>query len=143
MQAQNFKHIIIVSTIVFVIASLCATAFVLFLSNQDTVSRIDVSRQRPSDTIMITDASLYKGGFIAIHSYSNQTIGDVVGVSEYLEPGEYQKLRVALKVPPERNMELIAVLYKDDGDGDFDVVADTRVKNAEHGDVVKDFMLQY
>jgi hypothetical protein len=143
MYTQKTKHIVITIIIAIVVSLLLLTTAYLFMKNQDTVSMVDVSSQRPNQTIIITDAVLFKDGFVVIHASEGEELGPAVGTSELLEAGAYKKLRISLTVPPERNMELAAVIYKDTGDKVFNVENDTIVRNAETGNVLKTFELKY
>ncbi|QIO21182.1 CARDB domain-containing protein [Haloarcula sp. JP-L23] len=50
-------------------------------------------------TVVVTDVSVSEGGYVVIHDSSlleGNVVGSVIGVSEYLEPGEYDEVTVEL-----------------------------------------------
>ncbi|WP_252700479.1 DUF7282 domain-containing protein [Natronosalvus vescus] len=89
------------------------------------------------ETVTIDDVTLSEGGFVAIHDagwLEGERVDSVIGVSDYLEPGEHDSVTVTLFADvPGTEFEtdaleagshtLFAVPYQDaDGDGQFDSV---------------------
>ncbi|MDQ2052132.1 hypothetical protein RBH26_16765 [Natronolimnohabitans sp. A-GB9] len=78
------------------------------------------------DTVVVDDVELEDGGFVVIHDSSllvGNVIGSVIGVSEYLEPGEHENVEVALDEPLEEDETLIAMAHLDTNDDEaFDFV---------------------
>lgn len=75
--------------------------------------------------MIVEEVTLPDGGFVAIHEFSgdeNDPIGDIVGVSEYLEPGTHEEVTVHLfdvrgttyETPHlGESQELLAVAYRE------------------------------
>ncbi|SEN71118.1 CARDB protein [Halorientalis persicus] len=89
-----------------------------------------------NDTVTIDSVSVEEGGFVAIHDDSlldGDAVGSVIGVSEYLDPGEYEDLEVELFDVPGADFEnetldgngtLIAMPHLDTNDNEtYDFVA--------------------
>jgi hypothetical protein len=81
-----------------------------------------------SSTVSVDSATLSNGGFVAIRSTpvvpDNGTAADsVVGVSEYLESGTSENIRVTLNEPVTKNQTLVATPHFDtNGDETYDFV---------------------
>ncbi|WP_135303346.1 DUF7282 domain-containing protein [Haloarcula amylovorans] len=86
-------------------------------------------------SVTVTDISLSEGGYVVIHDDSlldGDAAGSVVGVSEYLEPGEYDELTIPLFDVPgatfdqtelTENQTLIAMPHlEDSGNQTYDFV---------------------
>ncbi len=87
-------------------------------------------------TVTVQNVAVPEDGYVAIHSDSlldGETVGSVIGVSEYLEAGEYEDLTVELFDVPgadfgeselTENQTLTAMLHEEsDGDETFDYVS--------------------
>ena len=85
-----------------------------------------------SSTVSVDSATLSNGGFVAIRSTpvvpDNGTAADsVVGVSEYLESGTSENIRVTLNEPVTKNQTLVATPHFDtNGDETYDFVTSDR-----------------
>ena len=93
---------------------------------------------QPTDgtTVTVESVNVSEGGFVAIHNESlldGDAVGSVVGVSEYLEPGNYTDVTVTLFDVPgatfdetalTENQTLIAMPHRDtDGNETYDFVS--------------------
>lgn len=79
------------------------------------------------ETVTVDSAFLRSGGFVVIHNESltseGDAIGSVIGVSEYLAPGEHSDIEITLDEPISENQTLIAMPHFDsDGDEVYDFV---------------------
>lgn len=77
------------------------------------------------ERVVVDSVELSEGGFVAI--YEGVTVDAdpeaVVGVSDYLEAGEYEDLEIELDEPLEESQALVAVVHHDtNDDGTFDYV---------------------
>jgi len=129
-------------TILTIIIAVFAIVIYILMNINDTVSMIDVSKQRPSDSVSVTDVALLKDGFVVIHSYENSEIGGVLGKSDYLIKGAYHRLIVSLDQKAMWGQHMVAVLYKDNGDGVFDIQKDKVVNGIEGIPVMMDFVVK-
>ncbi|WP_458186572.1 DUF7282 domain-containing protein [Haladaptatus sp. NG-WS-4] len=86
-----------------------------------------VQEDKPT-TIVVPRADLPEGGWIVIHEgqHEDQMHGEgdhqmmnIIGHSEYLEPGHYGGLKIAVSPSETGSQTLTAVLHKDDGDEEF------------------------
>ncbi|WP_225317716.1 MULTISPECIES: hypothetical protein [Haloferax] len=66
------------------------------------------------NSVVVAEATLSEGGFIAIHNES----GDVIGASEYLEPGDQSNVTVDLAEPLTENATLTAMPHLDTNDNE-------------------------
>jgi hypothetical protein len=89
-----------------------------------------VDDQPPGDSVVISAVNMEFNGFVAIE----QT--DVLGVSPLLFSGAHQNIKISLKQHVD-GTSLLAVIYKDDGDGVFDRYNDQYSSNT--GRVIKEF----
>jgi hypothetical protein len=110
--------------------------------NQTNVTNATANLTFPNQTsngtmVFVENVTLSEGGFVAIHNESllqNETVGSVIGVSSYLEPGAHQNVSVTLfnvsganytqtSLDP-GNHTLIAMLHMDtNGNQTYDFVA--------------------
>ncbi|MEY7852073.1 CARDB domain-containing protein [Natrarchaeobius sp. A-rgal3] len=67
------------------------------------------------ERVVIDDVDLSEGGFVAIYDGMDVDADPdgVVGVSDYLEPGEYEDLEIALDDPLTESGPLVAVVHHD------------------------------
>ncbi|MFY4812508.1 DUF7282 domain-containing protein [Haloarcula sp. AONF1] len=78
---------------------------------------VNISDQESDGSEVVVDsAQLSSGGFIAIHEDSAS--GDVIGNSEYLEPGTYNDLTVTLDEPMDENFTAVAMPHQDTNDNE-------------------------
>jgi hypothetical protein len=89
-----------------------------------------VDDQPPGDSVVISSVIMEFNGFVAIEQ------ADVLGVSPLLLSGAHQNIKIPLKQHVD-GTALLAVIYKDDGDGVFDRYNDQYSSNT--GRVVKEF----
>ncbi|MBU1126108.1 MAG: hypothetical protein ABH826_01795 [Patescibacteria group bacterium] len=85
------------------------------------------------------DAELVAPGFITIHKTITEAPAEIIGVTEYLEPGVYQGLKVFLNEEMAPGYKYAAILHVDDGDGVFVVDLDFPVMT--NGEVVRPYFL--
>ncbi|WP_162224262.1 DUF7282 domain-containing protein [Halorussus salinus] len=76
--------------------------------------------------VTVSQVNLTEGGFVVVHDESlleGSVLGSVRGVSEYLEPGTYEEVRVTLDDPINDSQRLLALAYQDTNDNEtFDFV---------------------
>jgi hypothetical protein len=89
-----------------------------------------VDDQPPGNSVVIDSVNMEFNGFVAIEQ------ADVLGVSPLLRSGVHQNIKVLLNQHVD-GTSLLAVLYKDDGDGVFDRDKDQYRNNM--GRVTKEF----
>jgi hypothetical protein len=83
-------------------------------------------QESDGETVVVDSVELSEGGFVAIHDegfVSGEPIESVVGISEYLEPGEHEDVGIELEESLEDDRELIAVAHLDTNENEaFDYV---------------------
>ena len=72
-----------------------------------------------ADEVLIASATLTAGGFISVHEDADGTIGDSIGVSNFLLPGNYSDISISLTREAVEGEALYIMLIADDGDGVF------------------------
>ncbi|MFA5946509.1 MAG: hypothetical protein WC813_00605 [Patescibacteria group bacterium] len=80
-------------------------------------------------------ATVKTPGFITFHEAIGQAPGGVVGVSEYLQPGEYKDLVITPLRPLERDNQYFALMFKDGGNHKYDLGVDLPIMS--NGAVIK------
>ncbi|WP_254530949.1 DUF7282 domain-containing protein [Natrinema gelatinilyticum] len=68
------------------------------------------------DTVVVQNVTLASPGFVTIHNSSllvGNTIGSVIGTSEYLEAGTHENVTITLDDPLEEDETLIAMPHRD------------------------------
>jgi hypothetical protein len=89
-----------------------------------------VDDQPPGDSVVISSVDMEFNGYVAIEQ------ADVLGASPLLHPGIHQNINIPLKQHVD-GTSLLAIIYKDDGDGVFDRYNDQYRSSA--GKVIKEF----
>lgn len=88
----------------------------------ETAAAVEFSNQETDGNSVAVDFTrVDDGGFVAIHDSSlleGEVISSVIGVSEYLEPGEYDDLEVELDETLEDDDLLIAMPHEDTNDNE-------------------------
>ena len=76
--------------------------------------------------VTVSQVNLTEGGFVVIHDeglLEGSVLGSVRGVSQFLEPGSYDEVRVTLDEPINESRRLLALAYRDTNDNqNFDFV---------------------
>jgi hypothetical protein len=70
-------------------------------------------------TVTVSSVNLSDGGFVVVHDgtlLEGETVGSVVGASEYLSPGTHEQVSVTLDEPISEDMTLIAMPHQDTND---------------------------
>lgn len=84
---------------------------------QPSVSLLD--QESDGSTVVVLDATIPQGGFIAIHETNEDgSPGAVIGHTEFLEPGTSSNVNVSLDEPIESDQSLIAMLHQDTNDNE-------------------------
>lgn len=109
---------------------LLVTGFV-YLSRNNNVSPINptnnftedkeqlvVLPQEAKTNVTIEQVVLTKPGYIVIRGSDGKRLGQIVEMSQYLEPGEHEKINILLGdfYTYNQNDQLIAMIYNDNGD---------------------------
>lgn len=81
---------------------------------------MSVTAQLPDVSgVTVREAALTQHGYIVIHEDEEGQPGDVIGVSDLLEPATYRGFTVMLDRDTHAGERLYAMLHTDDGDGEF------------------------
>jgi len=78
------------------------------------------------ETVTVRAVNVSAGGFVAIHRRSfvdGAVIESFVGTSGYLDAGLHRDVRVPIDAELDGDAELVAVVYRDDGDERFEFVS--------------------
>lgn len=83
--------------------------------------RLVVSPQEARTVVTIDSVKLAQGGFIIVRSSDGKRLSQIVEISEYLEPGEYENITIELGefYPYNPADQLIVMIYRDEGDKTF------------------------
>ena len=101
-----------------------------------SVNNLVVPNQAPGTEIFIERVLLKtdgNGGFVIIHRTEDNNAGEIVGVSNYIEPGITDNVTTLLNdgETVEIDEVLIAILHGDDGDGVWNSETDTPLTDDE------------
>lgn len=88
-----------------------------------------VADQRVSSAIAIKKAQLETPGFVVVYDNSNGFPSGLVGVSDYLEQGTHENVKVYLQTEVAKKTKLAALIRKDNGDKTFTAAYDAFVLN--------------
>ena len=85
------------------------------------------------------DSTLAKSGFVTVHRAFGDAPADVLGVSEFLTPGNYSDLLIPLSTPTEAGSSYFVLMFLDDGDGVYEPRVDLPVMT--DGKVIKEKLI--
>ena len=88
---------------------------------------------------VVFDTSLAKSGFVTIHRTISDAPAEIIGVTNYLEKGDYEDLRVDLDGEMLPGYRYAALLHVDNGDGEYFIDDDLPVMT--DGEVVRPYFL--
>jgi flagellar protein FlaJ len=93
-------------------AVLLGIAYVAFIVLSSPVaSMTPASPAVDGDELTLDSASLSNGGFVVV--YDREVGGEVIGVSEYLEPGTSSGVTIQLDNPPSQGRTIVLVAHQD------------------------------
>lgn len=88
---------------------------------------------------VVFDTELVKPGFVTIHRTMTDAPTEIIGVTDYLEAGVYENLRVDLTGEMYAGFKYAAILHVDDGTKQFEAQQDFPVMT--NGEVVRPYFL--
>ncbi len=77
----------------------------------------------------VAKVRLTEPGYVVVREVLNNKLGQILEVSEYLPAGVHSDVVISLFDVPNDSVEVIAILYKDDGDKGFSSTLDTIVSD--------------
>ncbi len=122
--------------IIFLVIVLGSIGFFIFNSKNADVEVVEIEpaetfvvlAQEIGDTVIIERAIAFNPAFIVLREVINGKPGQIVEISDYLTSGVAQNVTIDISaVELAEDSELIAVLYKDNGDMGFNPNTDTIV----------------
>lgn len=99
-------------------------------SLEDDVSEsieLVVNPQLIGNTATVAKVRLIEPGYVVVREAFGNKLGQILEVSEYLNTGVHTDVEISLLDIPNDSADVIAVLYKDDGDKGFSSTLDTIV----------------
>ncbi len=103
-------------------------------------ARLEVGDQVAGQTVTITYATLPFAGFVVVRNNMGDKLGDIIGVSNYLEAGRYKSVSVKLTTPTMTGQTLIAGIVADDGNQRLDA-RDRLLTDARGNPVIQSFIV--
>lgn len=82
-------------------------------------NQLVLAENETSNSATIAYVQLTRPGYVALFRMNSQSDVAFVGSTDLLEPGEYTDIRVQLSSMAVEGQNLAAVLYADNGDGEF------------------------
>ena len=95
-----------------------------------------VPDQKPDEEINANLVFMKEDGFVVIHESNNGSPGTIIGSSAVLQSGDSNNVTIELSRVTADNESLIAMLHKDNGDGEFNPSEDSPVVD-EQGNVIQ------
>jgi flagellar protein FlaJ len=101
-------------------AIMLSVAYLAFIIVSSPVAQVTFEEGDVENGAVVVDSvSISKGGFLTIRVYQDD--GEIIGVSEYLEPGTHENVRIEVSSSPRQGAELFAVPHIDtNGNEEFD-----------------------
>lgn len=93
---------------------LLGVAYVAFILLSSPVASIQFEEQFGSETITVESVSLSDGGYVVLHMYTPE--GEVIGRSEYLEPGTHKDVKIRVDREPPDDTTVVAIPHLDTND---------------------------
>lgn len=103
---------------------------------------VAMNDQGSGNKMIVTEASLTKGGFIILHKDVSDFPMDILGISEYIEPGTYSNLPVFLAEKGVSGDSIFAVLHEDDGDTIFNPEFDFSMLDQNNRIIMSKFTIE-
>ncbi|WP_247002143.1 DUF7282 domain-containing protein [Halosolutus gelatinilyticus] len=88
---------------------------------EGTASTSVVDQESDGDRVVVDAVNLSEGGFVAVYDGTDLDPESVLGVSDYLDPGEHEGVEIELDEPIESDQPIVAAAHTDtNGDREFD-----------------------
>ena len=88
---------------------------------------ITVSAQSPGSVVVVDEVTLSEAGWVAVREVVGGEMGNILGATRIQNPGTISKVSVELLRPTVENEVYAVVIYRDNGDADFDFNFDALV----------------
>lgn len=88
-------------------------------SAESTDAQLTLKPQTATGSVVIESVTLRDNGYVVIRGVDGSRLGQIIEISEHLSPGQHKNITVSLGDFYEGGQELIALIYKDDGDQQF------------------------
>lgn len=103
------------------------------------IDAVYVTDKEPAQYIRVDAVTLSEPGFVILFEKGAIPTGEIASESRFLEVGEHTGVIVNLGREPEAGDMYDAVLVRDDGDGEFDLVKDGLVRDNAGNAIFDDF----
>jgi len=97
---------------------------------------IFVSDQITGTSVVLSLLANQKPGFVVIQEAQGDSLGKVIGVSDFLNSGERSRLMIELVRSIQKGEKFYAIIYEDDGDKAFDAYKDKKALGSQ-GEEIK------
>lgn len=88
---------------------------------------IAVSEQDAGSSVVVDEVTLSETGWVAIREMKNDVMGNVLGAKRIQNPGTISRVSVELLRPTVAGETYAVVIYRDDGNANFDLNFDSLV----------------
>lgn len=96
-------------------------------TTSDRINSVTVNNQLSGDRVLLENITLSQSGWAAVHEDINSNLGNVLGAQRF-DAGSNSGYIELLRNTKTGNMYYV-ILYKDNGDGEFDLKNDTAFVN--------------
>ncbi len=103
---------------------------------------IEAVDQTTGKMVNMTTVELMIGGFVIIHSDQFDFPADILGSSDYIEPGIYHNFPVSLNEKSVTGDKMIAVLHEDNGDRLFSPADDFSIQDTDKKIIMSAFTVE-
>ncbi len=96
-------------------------------------NRFEIGQQQPGVSVILKSVTLTQPGFVIIHTFNQDGVGPVVGVSPLLSGGTTAGVPIYLRGVTHRSEMYYVGLYRDNGNGVFSLSDDTPIIDPNYG----------
>jgi len=108
-----------------------------FNNQSQIVNSIEVKDQLPGNAVIVSNIALNTGAFVVVQQAQKGFYGTVIG-AKFFERGERPAV-IPVNPATQAGQSYMVGLYKDDGDGKFDVTKDTPIKDSAGYAILQSF----
>lgn len=96
-------------------------------SAEATNESIEISEQEAGSSVVVDKVTLSESGWVAVREMRDGMMGNILGAKRIQNPGTISRVSVPLLRPTLSGETYTVVIYRDDGDRDFDFNFDALV----------------
>ncbi len=99
---------------------------------------IHVNSQAPTSSVIVSSASLAVSGWLVVHELADGHVGNALGAARR-DPGTYTDVTIELLRPTDAKTAYMLVLYRDNGNKEFEIRGDIPIVDQKGDPVMQRF----